>query len=210
MDLFARIDAVRARRDVLAHPFYQRWSNGELTRADLALYSGQYRHAVVALARATDRAAQTADPELRSMLAEHAAEEAQHVALWDDFVAEMDGDVAAGPTPETEHCAAAWTGGEQDTLLERLVGIYAIEAAQPAISAVKADGLRTLYGVRSDAATAYFDLHAERDREHAAEGRELIERLLDGADEDALVARADAVLAANWELLDGVERATAR
>jgi pyrroloquinoline-quinone synthase len=203
LDLFARIDAVRARRDVLAHPFYQRWSNGELTRADLALYAGQYRHVVVALADATARAADDVPA-----LAPHAVEEAEHVALWDDFVAAMDGDAGAAPTPETERCAAAWAGGESP--LERLVGIYAIEASQPAISAVKADGLRTLYGVRSDAATAYFDLHAERDREHAAEGRELIERLLDGADEDALVERADAVLAANWELLDGVERAIAR
>jgi pyrroloquinoline-quinone synthase len=201
MDLFARIDAVRARRDVLAHPFYQRWSAGELTRDDLALYAGQYRHAVVALATATERAAQDVPA-----LAPHAREEAEHVALWDGFVDEVGGDAAAAPVAETERCAAVWAGSPEDSPLERLVGIYAIEASQPAISAVKAAGLRSRYGVDEPAATAYFDLHAERDVEHAREGRELIERLLDGADEDALVARADAVLAANWQLLDGVER----
>ena len=53
---FARVDEVRKRRDVLHHPFYQRWSRGELERAELAFYAGQYRHAVVALADAASQA----------------------------------------------------------------------------------------------------------------------------------------------------------
>ena len=60
--------------------------------------------------------------------------------------------------------------------------------------------------LRRRAGTAYFDLHAERDVEHAADGRALIAERLDGADEDALVAEAERVLRANWTLLDGVER----
>jgi pyrroloquinoline-quinone synthase len=199
MEFFDRIDAVRAQRDVLAHPFYQRWSAGELTREDLAVYAGQYRHAVVALADAT-RAAAAGEPSL----APHAEEEAAHVALWDEFVSAVGGSADAAVT-ETAHCAATWAGG--DSTLERLVGIYAIEASQPAISSVKAAGLRDFYDVSE---TTYFDLHSERDVEHAAEGRELIAARLEGADEDALVARADAVLAANWELLDGVERLLTR
>ena len=195
MDLFDRIDAVRAQRDVLAHPFYQRWSAGELTREDLALYAGQYRHAVVALADAT-RAAAAGEPSL----APHADEEAAHVELWDEFLSAVGGS-AEDATPETASCASAWSSA--DTPLELLVGIYAIEASQPAIAAVKAQGLRDFYDV---SATEYFDLHARLDVEHAAKGRELIAARLNGADEDALVARADAVLAANWELLDGVER----
>jgi pyrroloquinoline quinone (PQQ) biosynthesis protein C len=91
------------------------------------------------------------------------------------------------------------------SLLETLVGIYAIEAAQPAISATKATGLRERYGIDDAAATAYFDLHEHLDVEHAAAGREFIAQRLDGADRAALVARAEAVLRANWELLDGVE-----
>ena len=71
---------------------------------------------------------------------------------------------------------------------------------------MKADGLREHYGFASGPGTAYFDLHAERDIEHAADGRALIAERLDGADEDALVAEAERVLRANWTLLDGVER----
>ena len=80
MDFFSRVEAARERHNVLEHPFYQRWSAGELTLEELADYAGQYRHAVVALANASEWAARL-DPELEG----HAAEEASHVALWDDF-----------------------------------------------------------------------------------------------------------------------------
>ena len=89
--------------------------------------------------------------------------------------------------------------------------MYAIESAQPAISETKRAGLVEHYGfVPGSDATAYFDLHAVRDIEHAAHERALIEPLLPGADEAALLAEAESVLRANWELLDGVERLTGR
>jgi pyrroloquinoline-quinone synthase len=199
MPFFEELDVVRERWNVLDHPFYTRWSEGTLTRGELAHYSGQYRHAVVALADATAHAA-----ELEPSLAPHAAEEAEHIALWDGFVDAVGGDSAASPSPETAACARAWAGDGE--LLETLVGIYAIEAAQPAISATKATGLRERYGIDAPAATAYFDLHERLDVEHAAQGRAFIERRLDGADREPLAARAEEVLKANWELLDGVER----
>jgi pyrroloquinoline quinone (PQQ) biosynthesis protein C len=49
MDVIAGIDAARERWNVLEHPFYTRWEQGELTRGELARYAGEYRHAVVAL-----------------------------------------------------------------------------------------------------------------------------------------------------------------
>ena len=113
------------------------------------------------------------------------------------------------PSPRRSACADTWAGEGRD-LLGHLVALYAIESAQPAISRAKAEGLREHYGFATGPATAYFDLHTERDVEHAAEGRELIEQRLDGADQDAMVAEAERVLRANWALLDGVERLCAR
>ena len=209
MDFWTRLEAARSRWNVLEHPFYTRWSRGELRSDELALYAGQYRHAVVALAGATDAAAHTADASARAELAAHAGEEAAHVALWDAFAGAAGTEGPQAAEPETAECAAAWEGGERD-LLGHLVALYAIEAAQPAISRVKADGLREHYGFDGGPATAYFDLHAERDVEHAADGRALLEARIDGADEDALVGEAEKVLRANWTLLDGVERLCGR
>jgi len=175
MEFFEQLDAVRERWDVLRHPFYTRWSEGTLTRDELAYYGGQYRHAVVALAQAA-RSAADAEP----ALAPHAAEEAAHVELWDGFVAAVGGDSAAGPAPETAGCASAWA--KDGSLLETLVGIYAIEAAQPAISATKSAGLREHYGIDAPAATACFDLHEHLDVEHAAAGRAFIAEGLDGGE----------------------------
>jgi pyrroloquinoline-quinone synthase len=205
VDLWSRLADVHRRWNVLDHPFYQRWSRGELSADDLARYAGQYRHAVVALAKAADGAARAATTAERAELAAHAGEEAAHVTLWDAFGEAAGTDGPAAAEPETAECAGAWAGEGRD-LLGHLVALYAIESAQPAVARVKADGLRDHYGFASGPGTAYFDLHAVRDVEHAADGRALIAERLDGADEDALVAEAERVLRANWTLLDGVER----
>src|SRR5262249_8318767 len=60
-----RIEESRARHNVLEHPFYVRWSAGELTREELARYAGQYRHATEALARLCHDAADEAPGEGR-------------------------------------------------------------------------------------------------------------------------------------------------
>ncbi len=53
--VWKRIEESRARHNVLEHPFYVRWSAGELSADELARYSGQYRHATEALAKLCGR-----------------------------------------------------------------------------------------------------------------------------------------------------------
>jgi pyrroloquinoline-quinone synthase len=186
MNVIAGIDAARERWNVLEHPFYVRWERGDLTREELARYAGEYRHAVVALARA----ARTAGL--------HAEEEASHISLWDQFADEL-GTQDGEPVPETRCCASAWTAAEDE--LGAAAILYAIESGQPEISRTKLRGLVDHYGFADDSpATAYFELHAERDREHAAEARARLE----GQEDGRLVGLAESALAANWALLDGV------
>jgi len=197
--LFAQIEAVREAWDVLRHPFYARWSRGELTREELAHYAGQYRHAVVAVA---DAAELVGSP--------HAAEERAHVGLWDGFVEAVGGRTDAEALPETAACAAAWASEGRDPLAG-LAALYAIEASQPAISETKRAGLVRFYACAPGSeATRYFDVHAERDHAHAAEGRAQLAANASAADTPRLVAAAEDALRANWRLLDGVERVSAR
>ena len=194
MELCASIDDARQRWDVLRHPFYERWECGELTRDELAFYAGEYRHAVVAVAQA---ASATGD-------GEHAREEAEHVALWDEFATAVEAPLDREPTPETSVCAAAWSPADR---FQALAVLYAVESAQPAISRTKLAGLVEHYGFDADdPATAYFRLHAERDLEHARAARESLAEA-PPARQAELAAAAERALQANWRLLDGVERA---
>jgi pyrroloquinoline-quinone synthase len=192
MNLIDRIDEARTRWNVLDHPFYLRWERGELSREDLAYYAGEYRHAVVALAGA---AAVGGD-------SEHAAEEAAHIDLWDDFAAALEAPLDREPSTETRECATAWRS--EDSLEARAV-LYAVESGQPAISQTKLTGLVDHYGFTAGTkATEYFELHADRDHEHAAASAEVLRKAAP-EDTDRLVAAAEAALKGNWHLLDGVE-----
>jgi pyrroloquinoline-quinone synthase len=189
MDLLARIDEARERWNLTNHPFYRRWNCGELTRNDLSYYAGQYRHAVVALAETAAKAD-----------ADHASEEAEHVALWDEFAAAVASEPSE-PSAETAECVSAWLA--PDDPIGALAVLYAVEAGQPEVSQTKLDGLARHYDVAPDEpGAAYFALHVQLDHEHAASSREQLEA--HSGDEDRLVELAEAALRGNWTLLDGV------
>lgn len=196
MTLFDRIEAASARWDVLRHPFYTRWSCGDLTRSELAYYAAEYRHLVTALAGTAARAADDG----------HAAEEASHVPLWDRFATAVGADLTRAPRAETAACVDAWSPADA---LEGTAVLYAVESAQPAISRSKLEGLVAHYGLEDGAATEYFRIHSELDVEHAARSREVLERRAPRADADRLTSAAENALRANWRMLDGVERAFA-
>jgi pyrroloquinoline-quinone synthase len=187
---------------VLEHPFYVRWSAGELSREELARYSGQYRHATEALARLCGQTAETAPEKHREEIAAHAEEEESHVGLWDDFVEAAGGEIGVEPTSETAECVTAWTA--PDGYLEQLARMYAIESGQPEIARVKREGLSRFYGIDGGPGSEYFKVHEEADHAHAEESRRLIAEAMTAEDEDALVAAAESAFKANWRLLDGV------
>jgi pyrroloquinoline-quinone synthase len=200
--LWERIEESRARHNVLEHPFYVRWSAGELSREELATYAGQYRHATEALARLCGQTAETAPEEHRVEIEAHATEEEAHVGLWDDFVEAAGGEIGAEPTAQTAECVSTWTAA--DGYLEQLARMYAIESGQPEIARIKREGLARFYGINGGPGSEYFKVHEEADHAHAGESRRLIEEAMTPEDEDALVAAAESAFEANWRLLDGV------
>lgn len=200
--LWERIEQSRARHNVLEHPFYVRWSAGELSGEELARYAGQYRHATEALAKLCADTAATAPERARDEIERHAAEEREHVGLWDAFVVAAGGEIGAEPTTETAECVRDWTA--PDGYLSGLARMYAVESGQPEISRVKREGLAEHYGIDGGPSSEYFRVHESTDLAHADEARRLISSAMSPEDEDAIVAAAESAFRANWRLLDGV------
>ena len=201
-NVWDRIEQSRSEHNVLEHPFYLRWSAGELSADELARYSGQYRHATEALAKLCADTAELGPETHRDELERHAAEEQDHIAMWDGFVEAVGGEIGAEPTSETSECVREWTASRG--YLSALARLYAIESGQPAISKTKREGLVEHYGIGDGPGNEYFRVHEASDEAHAAESRRLIEEALAPEDEDAVVEAAESAFKANWRLLDGV------
>src|SRR5690554_6300140 len=93
----AAIDAAVEARSMLAHPFYQAWEQGALTRDALREYAKQYFHHVEAFPRAVSAVhANCPSAKGRRLLAENIAEEEgigagkdDHATLWLGFAKAM-------------------------------------------------------------------------------------------------------------------------
>ena len=111
---------------------------------------------------------------------------------------------ATRPQRPDRCCADAWSAATDEHGAAAI--LYAIESGQPEISLTKLCGLVEHYGFEEGSpATAYFELHAERDHAHAEQSKAVLEHA-NRLDDDRLVAAAEAALIGNWNLLDGVER----
>lgn len=206
--------------NLLAHPFYQAWSKGELTRADLAHYAAEYWHQVSAFPTYLSALhSRLPDGELRREVLRNLADEEgvdaaharPHSELWMDFAHGMGASREAVTThpiqPEMQALLQTFRGLMLEPPASALAALYAYESRVPAIAATKAEGLRAHYGADA-AGTRYFTLHQTADVHHAQVWRDLIDAELaanPAAAEPALAA-AETAAKALWAALDGVER----
>ena len=217
-DFFAALDARIARYDLLQHPFYQAWSQGELTRDELREYASEYWHHVSAFPTYLSALhARLDDAPLRRTLLENLADEEglpagrPHSDLWMDFATGMGANSAdvrdRKLQPETASLIAFFRGAMQASTASALASLYTYESRVPAIAHTKAEGLKQYYG--ADKATArYFTLHQTADVHHAQVWRDAIEAELTAHPEEAETAldSAEATAATLWSTLSGIER----
>src|SRR3954451_1896190 len=177
---FAELGLLRERWDVFSHPFYARWSAGELVAGELRDYAEEHDHLVLALGTVAASAADKAEGLLGDVLADHVTVVEQRVAQWREF-AEKAGwgagtawHYAAEAYPETLDCVTTWLGDPARRLAMDLV---TLAAAEPEPDAIVRAGLAGL---------------------------------LPAADPFALLGHAQAVHRAYWSVLDALEGARAR
>jgi pyrroloquinoline-quinone synthase len=222
-EFFEKLDSSISKYDLFCHPFYQAWSAGRLTLADLREYAHHYYHHVEAFpSYLAEFALRLEEGELRravlaNMCDEKGMTERQsakdaipHSELWLDFAEGMGGrrDLT-WHLPVTEirqlvryfHHVAA-----EGTTEEALAAFYAYESQVPRIAKEKARGLREMYGA-DDKTCGYFTLHATADVYHSQVWREqLAKRIAENPDAAELaLAAAEDTAKMLWEALDGIE-----
>jgi pyrroloquinoline-quinone synthase len=167
------ISSLLADRQLLQHPFYRRWQEGNVTREELGDYAAQYRHFERYLPEFLSRLISgLPGGEARDMVAANLADETgdpiAHVELFERFanaVGAPDGDEAAEPSP-----AMAALLADYDQLLAvsaeaALAGFVAYESQSSGIAAEKAAGLRRDHGLDEEA-VSFWEHHATVDSRH--------------------------------------------
>jgi pyrroloquinoline-quinone synthase len=199
-------------RRLLSHPFYQRWSRGELSYEELGTYAAQYRFIEAGLPGWLGSIQGSASsPEVRDLVQRNLDDEVggsvTHLELFDRFAAAVG---AAKPGTTEIGSATRSLLNAHDELVasspaEGLTAVLAYELQSPEISASKATGLRSHYGV-DDGSVAFWDVHAGVEGDHASW---TLDAVIAGGGEAATVGPAARRAAdAWWAFLD--ERETAR
>jgi pyrroloquinoline-quinone synthase len=206
MNIVQKIDSEIERRSLLKHSFYQMWSEGKLTVDHLRGYSMEYFQLVKAVPKFVENIA--AKREDNSDIASSAKEEAEHVEPWVRFASALgvsrsdllnyDGAV------KTNAAVFKMMALANSSFEEAVAAMYAYEMELPKISRSKIDGLKKFYGMDSEDATKYFEIHEEADVRHAQVWREILEKI-PAERQDAVFAAAVKSLKAQNMLLDSVQ-----
>lgn len=195
--------ALRDRR-LLEHPFYVRWQAGGVSLDELRAYAAQYRHFEVAFPGYLAEVAQRLeDAEARRLVEANLADEVDgpmtHVELFDAFAAAVEADRPVPPTAATRELLSTYGELVASGPETGLAALIAYEVQFPEVALAKAEGLRRDHGL-GRAATAFWDVHAELDVDHATCGVEALARV--ASDHPAVAAAARRAAGAWWDFLD--------
>jgi pyrroloquinoline-quinone synthase len=176
--------------NLLKHPFYRAWSNGELPQAALQTYAREYGAFIALMPHGWETLAD----------AETAQEEQEHLELWEDFAVGLNTHVGAAQIPQVK--ALIDTATELFSSPTTALGaLYAFEVQQPATAQSKLAGLKAFYDL-PQTVEPYFEIHSHN--EHEAE--KLLERmdtLSSEAQEEARGA-CEQMSVALWNALSGI------
>lgn len=205
------VDAVIAGRRMLAHPFYQRWLAGELTRDDLRRYAAQYFRFEAAfpgyLCQVLAKLDSAAD---RRVLLQNLVDEEggpqTHLELFVRFASALGlqrDDLERTPVTESTHALLETfdQATRHGSAAEGLVTLYAYESQAAEVAASKTASLMASYDIAPGDGTAFWEVHAEADQLHGAWERELLERLQ--PEPDRVVSASQKAADALWGFLDG-------
>ena len=212
--LLDRIDERIARRHLLGHPFYRKWTAGTLPVEALREYARQYYAFESAFPRMLSALHTRAeDGEVRAALLDNLWDEehgaANHAELWLRFAegagVARDGVRDARPNPATRALVDAyWRAAREAPVAAGVAAVYAYERQVPEVAQAKIEGLERHYGIADARTLEFFNVHAAVDVRHAAAERRVIERH-GASDPETVEGCAQAALDGWWGFLDAVD-----
>lgn len=213
MDTIATLNIKLDELHLLKHPFYQSWSEGKLSQEILKDYSQQYYHHVDAFPRYISTIhSKCADIESRQVLLGNLMEEEQgeenHPELWLRFAeglgAKREEVKSAKLNKETKNLVDGYYELANTSYAKGLGALYAYERQVPEVAKSKIDGLEKFYGITSEQALKFFNVHITADEWHSDECAQLIEKL---SPAEQIEASQGALEGAKllWKFLDGME-----
>src|ERR671916_1571131 len=206
--LIERIDYEIEKHSLLKHVFYQMWSEGKLTINHLQGYSKEYFQLVKVVPKFVENIFNViADPSLKRAVGQNLKEESEHIEPWIMFSTAMGvqrSDLTSYKGEnETNMAVSTLSQLTERSLEEAVAAMYAYEKELPKISRSKIDGLKKFYGMQSNEATKYLEIHEEVDVRHAQVWRENLQSIQSERQEATFNAAIKSLQAQN-KLLDAV------
>ena len=202
--IILKIDALIEKKSLLKHPFYEKWSEGNLSIPELAGYSKEYYQIVKEVPNYVKSIMPFAPLEMQDSLKQNSQEEEDHILPWADFAKSLG-------VSETELMKFQAEGKTKkaiidlENLMQSLAGgaaaMYAFEKEIPKISETKIEGLKKFYGINDPVSLNYFVLHQEADIRHAAVWEKILLNFPEKSSEKILEAAEKSLDAQNL-LLD--------
>ena len=208
--LIERIDYEIEKHSLLKHVFYQMWSEGKLTINHLQGYSKEYFQLVKVVPKFVENIFNViADPSLKRTVGQNLKEESEHIEPWIMFstaIGVQRNDLASYKGDnETNMAVSTLSQLTERSLEEAVAAMYAYEKELPKISRSKIDGLKKFYGVQSNEATKYLEIHEEVDVRHSEVWKNILKTIPEEKQECALNAAISSLEAQN-KLLDSVQK----
>ena len=208
--LIERIDYEIEKHSLLKHVFYQMWSEGKLTINHLQGYSKEYFQLVKVVPKFVENIFNViADPSLKRAVGQNLKEESEHIEPWIMFSTAMGvqrNDLTSYKGEnETNMAVSSLSQLTERSLEEAVAAMYAYEKELPKISKSKIDGLKKFYGVQSNEATKYLEIHEEVDLRHSEVWKNILKTIPEDKQECALNAAISSLEAQN-KLLDSVHK----
>ena len=199
--------------NLLKHPFYQAWSQGDLSKDILKLYAQQYYHHVATFPRYLS-GIHSICPNIkhRQILLDNLVDEEKgeenHPELWLRFAESLGCNrisvTESKMRASTKELVDGYFNLVKDGFSVALGALYAYERQTPNIAQSKIDGLKKFYNIVDQEALKFFTVHVTADEWHADECADILSEL-DHEEQDK--ASAGAVVGAQllWNFLDDMQ-----